>query len=374
MKRYGYIYERICDKDNIRLAIQKAANRKRNRHDVRKVLSDEERYVDLLHEMLIKETYVFSNYTTGTVREGAAQKERKIFKPRFYPDQILHWAMMLQLSPVLKNGMYEITCGSIPGRGVHYGKRFVRKWIKTDRKNTKYYLKMDVSKFYPSVDLELLMQKIKRKIKDEKVLRMVDRILAKGSGLPIGILVSQWLANFYLQDLDHYIKQELKGTYYVRYMDDMVVFGRSKHQLHHTRKAITDYLNTEKLILKKNWQVCRLDKEALDFMGFRFFRCKTILRKSIMLRITRKARAIKKKPKVSSRDAAGIISYLGWVKHSDSHILFEKRIRPYINIRMLKGIIRKESRCRNEKANQQFSPRNSMPHQARRQCISEKIS
>lgn len=352
LKRYGYIYERICDKNNIRQAIQKAAKGKRYRKDVKMVLSDVEHYVELLHEMLTTETYTFSDYRTGTVREGAAQKERQIFKPDFYPDQILHWAMMLQMSPILKKGMCEFACGSIPGRGVHYGKRFVRKWINTDYKNTKYYLKMDVSKFYPSVDQQLLTAKLRKKIKDEKVMRMVSAILSKGSGLPIGILASQWFANFYLQDLDHFIKQDLGAVHYVRYMDDMIIFGRNKRELHRMRKAIAAYLEAEKLKLKSNWQVYRLDKEALDFMGFRFFRDKTILRKSIMLRITRKVRQVHKKPRIRNHDAAGVISYLGWIKHSDSHMLFERWIRPYLNIKKLKNIIRKESKCRREKANQ----------------------
>lgn len=344
MKRYGHIYERICDKNNIRVAILRASKGKRYRNDVQRILSNLFKYIDQIHEILIRESYVPSDYRVDTVREGIAKKERKIFKPNFYPDQIIQWALMLQLSPILSKGMYEFTCGSVPNRGVHYGKRYIERWVKSDRRNTKYYLKMDITKFYPSVDLGVLEIKLHTKVKDEKVLGLVHSILIKGEGLPIGILVSQWFANFYLQDLDHYIKQELKAVHYIRYMDDMIVFSGNKKELHKMRKAISEFIEKEGLVLKDNWQIYRFDKEALDFMGFRFFREKTMLRKSIMLRITRKVKRVAKKKHVNYHDACGIISYLGWIKHSDSHRLFEKWIKPYINIQALKRVVRRHSR------------------------------
>ena len=357
MKRYGHIYEKVCDKENVRAAILKASKGKRSRPDVRKILSNKEYYVELLHKRLVEESYHFSDYTPGIVCEGAARKERKIFKPNFYPDQILHWALMLQLSPIIKRGMYEFTCGSIPGRGVHYGKKYVRRWLDRDRRNTKYYLKMDIKKFYPSVNIPILLNKINRKVKDQRAIRMIDEMLSKAEGLPIGILASQWFANFYLQDLDHYIKQHLRAKYYIRYMDDMVIFGPNKRDLHHMKTCISEFLNDEKLCLKGNWQVCRLDLEPLDFMGFRFYRDKTTLRRSIMLRISRKARKINREQRVSYRDSAAMISYLGWVKHSDSFWFYKKWIATKIEIKKLKAMIRRRSKCKEEEVNPQCSPK-----------------
>jgi len=352
MKRYGYIYEKICNKENIRRAILRASKGKRYRKDVQKILADMAKYIKQIQDMLINETYVPSDYRIDTIREGIEKKERIIYKPNFYPDQVVQWAIMLELSPILSDSMYEFTCGSIPNRGVHYGKRYVEKWIKTDRKNTKYYLKLDISKFYPSVDIEILKNKIERKIKDKKLLNLIYAILDKEEkGLPIGILVSQWFANFYLQDLDYYIKQNLKAVHYIRYMDDMIIFGRNKKELHKIRKTITEFLIIEKLSLKSNWQLYKLDKEALDFMGFRFFRNKTILRKSIMLRITRKVKKVSKKHKLNFHDSCGVVSYLGWIKHSDSFWLFQKWIQPYLRIQILKEIIKNhmKERSKNEK-------------------------
>lgn len=349
MKREGFIYEKICHKENIRVAIMSASKGKRGRDDVRRVLSNITYYVDKIHNILVNEAYIPNNYKVATIREGISKKERIIYKPNFYPDQIIQWAIILQISPILSRGMYEFSCGSIPNRGIHYGKKYVERWIKSDRKNTKYYLKLDISKFYPSVDINILKQKLRKKIKDIKVLNLLYSILDKNNGLPIGILISQWLANFYLQDLDHYIKEHLKAKYYIRYMDDMILFGRNKKELHKMRIAVENFLNSINLKLKSNWQVCRFDKEPLDFMGFRFYRNKTILRKSIMLRITRKSNKLYKKSNLTYNDACSMLSYMGWIKNTDSFKLFNDRIKPYINISQLKNIIRKEAKRQNEK-------------------------
>jgi len=344
MKRVGHLYEKICDIENIKTAIIKASKGKRSRDDVRQILTDIPKYAEIIQRQLLSNSFVPAEYRTGTVREGSSKKVRAISKPNFYPDQIVHWAIMLQLQPIFTKGMYKITCGSIPGRGVHYGKKFIEKWLKTDRKNTRYYLKLDITKFYPSVDIDRLEYKLSTKIKDIRALDLVHKILEKGDGLPIGILMSQWFANFYLQDLDHYVKQTLKAIYYVRYMDDMVLFGPNKRKLHRMRKSIDHYLALEGLKLKHNWQVCKTDKEPLDFVGFRFHRGHTTLRKAIMLRITRKARKLARHVVPTYHDACGMISYLGWVTHSSSYRLYNKWIKPYIQIKELKRIISNESR------------------------------
>lgn len=342
MKRYGFLYEKICDKSNIETAIWKASKGKRKRKDVKRVINNIDYYISEIHDMLVNETYVPSDYIVGSVNEGTSKKQRDIFKPNFYPDQIIHWAIILQLSPIFEKGMYKFTCGSIPGRGIHYGKKYIERWVEDDRKNTKYFLKMDIKKFYPSVSVELLERSLSMKIKDKKLLSLLHSILIKGKGLPIGILLSQWLANFYLQNLDHYIKQECKAKYYVRYMDDMVIFGPNKKELHKIRIKIELYLKNMKLTLKSNYQVSKLDKEHLDFMGFRFYRNRTTLRRSIMLRITRKIKKIWKKGYANPHDASSIISYLGWIKHSDSYNLFIRWIKPYLKIQVLKNAVRRK--------------------------------
>lgn len=342
MKRVGYLYEKICDKDNIRAAIMNASKRKRGRRDVKKVLDNIDHYIDIIHESLTSGNFVPSDYEKANIEEGLYRKARVIFKPRFYPDQIVHWCIYLVIRPVLNNSLCAHSCGSIPRRGVHYGKKYIERWCRGDRKNTKYYLKMDIAKFYPSVDNDILLGLLERKIKDKRLLALIALILSKCDGLPIGMLLSQIFANYYLSGVDHFIKEKQQAVHYGRYMDDMVVFGRNKKVLHAMLRAIKQKLTELNLRLKGNWQVCRLAKEMLDIMGFRFSHFKTILRKSIMLRITRKVRRVFRKGKrATHKDACGVISYLGWIRHSDSYGLFCKWIKPFLRIGILKNIIRR---------------------------------
>lgn len=351
MKRVGYLFEKICDKENIRAAIMCASKRKRNRRDVRRVLDDIDHYIDIIHDSLADGTFVPNDYQTATIEEGLYRKARVIFKPRFYPDQIVHWAIYLVIRPILNNSLCAHSCGSIPLRGVHYGKKYVERWCRGDRKNTKYYLKMDITKYYPSVNLDVLLEKLEHKIKDKRLLDLIALILSKSDGLPIGMLLSQIFANYYLCEIDHHIKEELGAAHYIRYMDDMVVFGRNKKRLHAMVEAITEMLSNIGLRLKGNWQVCRLSKEMLDFMGFRFDHYKTTLRKSVMLRISRKVRRVFRKGKrASPKDACGVISYLGWIRHSDSYGLFCKWIKPFLRIGILKNIVRRYQNEINQKS------------------------
>lgn len=345
MKRIGYIYDKICDIDNIKRAILCSSRRKRNRRDVQRVLKDIDKSAEHVQKLLITQTYRPAPYHVYAVHDGATHKTRTIFCPRYYPDQIIHWALILQIEKHLKRSAYYMNCGSIPGKGVHFGKKYLRRWLDRDRKNTKYCLKLDIRKFYPSINNEALKAAFRRKFKDPDVLWLIDKIIDSCEhGVPIGNYTSQWFANFFLEPLDHFIKEKLHIKYYIRYMDDMALFGRNKKDLHRARKAIAEYISSMGLELKQNWQVFRVDRRDVDILGFRFYRHKTTLRRRNALRIRRRIKKICKKGRATYKDAAAVISYLGWIKHSDSHYYYEKYIKPYINIKKLKEVIRHESR------------------------------
>lgn len=342
MKRKGHLYDQMCDKDLIREAIRNAAKGKTRHRRVRAILNDLDGSVDKIYELLITGTFQPTPYICDTVLEGTGRKKREISKPAFWPDQVIHWCIYLTLRPWLFNRIYGLNYGSIPGRGVHSAKRVMEKWVRGDRKGTKYYLKMDVRKFYPSIQPRRVIEKLRHIIKDERFLELNERILCMSPGLPIGMLLSQVYANFFLTDIDFWIKQELHACHYLRYMDDMVIFGPNKKQLHKLRDAISRRLREDGLTMKGNWQVCRTDKEALDFMGFRFYRDRTTLRKRLMLAITRRVRKADRAGEHASRKlACAVVSYLGWIKHSDSHRLYERWIKPYLHIQILKNIIRR---------------------------------
>jgi len=254
---------------------------------------------------------------------------------------------MLQIQPVLSKGMYQYTCGSVPKRGTSFGQKALRKWLDTDKKNTKYCLKMDISKFYPTVNSDVLKQMFRQRIKDNNCLWLIDKIIDTSEGLPIGNYTSQWFANFYLQGLDHFIKEKLHVKYYIRYVDDLVLLGSNKRKLRKDRIAIEEYLNGIVLKLKGNWQLFPTSKRPIDFLGFKFYPNKTILRKRNSLRIKRRIRKISKKKSLCYSDACAIVSYWGWIKRSNSYNFYNKNVKPYVSIKRAKQIISKHSKSLN---------------------------
>lgn len=354
MKRYGYIYENVCDLENIKLAILKASLGKRQQHRIRNILLNINHYAVNVRELLVNKQYVPSPYKIVTLQDGANKKERTIFKPKFYPDQVIHWALMLQLEPIIMKGMYVYNCGSVPKKGTSYGQKALRKWLDTDPKNTKYCFKMDISKFYPSVGNEILKRMFRKKVKDNDCLWLIDTVIDSSQGLPIGNYTSQWFSNFFLQGLDHFIKEDLGVKYYIRYVDDLVLLGSNKKKLHKARMEIEKYLNNIELKIKSNWQVFKVNSRAIDFLGFRFFRNKTIVRKINALRIKRRINKISKKNHLNYKDASAIISYWGWIKRSNSYGFYCKNIKEKVSLKKAKRTVSEHAKTNSIRRNTSF--------------------
>lgn len=291
------------------------------------------------------ENYENAEHHPVLIHDGMSRKKRTIIVPTFEELTVQH-AVVLAMMPFFMNGMYEHSYASIPTRGAHKAKKVIEKWIRHDKKNVKYVLKMDIRHFFDSIPHDILKSKIGKKLHDERMKDLLFKIIdVTETGLPLGFYTSQWLSNWYLQELDHYIKEDMGAAHYVRYMDDMVIFGSNKKSLHKMREEIDTYLKTRLgLELKGNWQVFRFDYikkgqhygRDLDFMGFRFFRDRTTLRRSIMLKAARKAKKISKKEKASIYDIRQMLSYVGWIDATDTYGMYEERIKPYVSIQQFK--------------------------------------
>lgn len=321
--------------------------RKKNRKSVQRILKNKKAYAEKIREILLSGEYKPKPYKTFTIYDGSSRKERTIHCPAFYPDQIVHWAIMQVLQPIIMRSMYAYSCGSVPGRGIDYGRKAIARWLKRDRKNTKYCLKLDITKFYPHIDKEKLKEMFRRKIKDERALALIDAVIdSHDEGMPIGTYTSQWFANFSMEGLDHYIKEDLGIKYYLRYTDDMVLFGANKKKLHIARRKIEEYIKPLNLTLKNNWQVFKVDSRPVDILGYKFYHGKTTLRRRNSLRIRRKAKRLHDKNIITPTDARGFLSHMGQIKHSNSREFYKKYIKPCVNIRNLRRIVSNADRIK----------------------------
>lgn len=342
MKTYRHLFETCSSDINCAAAVLGVKKSKRLRKIIRRRHLSDEALAELAKQHVMD--FHAPMHKPKEIIDGNSRKKRIIFVPTL-EESLVHYCAVYALLPLFYKGMYEHTYASIPGRGAHKGKKVIEKWIRNDRKNTKYVLQMDIHHFFNSIPQDVLLKKLARQIHDDRMLELLNKIIGSvEKGSPLGFYTSQWFANWYLQGLDHYIKERLGAVHYTRYNDDMVIFGSNKKTLHKMRVAIGEYLARELgLQLKANWKVFRFDNgengRFLDFMGFRFYRNRTTLRRSIMLRATRKARKISKKSRPTVYDARQMLAYRGWLVATNTRDMYRKWIQPYVSFKRLRKII-----------------------------------
>lgn len=364
MKRYGFLYNKICDMDNLEMAYHNAKKGKGWYKEVQQIEKKPYYYLAGLQYILRTHKFRTSKYSTFKKKDG--KKEREIYKLPFFPDRIAQWAILQIIEPQLLSDFTADTYSAIPNKGIHAALKSIRKNINRDPGGMKYCLKIDCKKFYPSIDHEILKQKFRRKYKDPELLEAIDGIVdsidtcpandeniehykscgnkigivknrekefIKGIGIPIGNYFSQYCGNFYLSKFDHWIKEEKHIKHYYRYMDDICVFAKTKEELHKLLKEINTYLRENlKLRIKENYQIFPTYVRGLDFVGYRTFLKFTLLRKSTCIQFKRRMRKIRKKvesgQEMNYSDWCSINSYRGWLKHCDSYRLSQKYIAP----------------------------------------------
>ena len=335
MKRFGDLFDSIVNYENLELAHQKARKGKTTYREVVRVDNNTKELLIALQETLISGGYRTSPYVIQEKWEG--KKLRNIYKLPYYPDRIVHHAIMNITGERWIKSLIRDTYQSIPGRGVHLMANRLKSALRTDSFGTKYCLKMDIRKFYPSVNNNTMKNIIRDKIKDRKLLNLLDEIVDSTIGLPIGNYLSQIFGNLYLSNLDHWLKETKKVKYYFRYCDDLIVLGEDSVQLHELRLEISNYLKSKlQLELKKDWQVFPVEGRGIDVIGFCFFPTHTLLRKSIAKAFIRKVKAIERgwDTMEPSKMVNGLMSYGGWLQYADCYRLHNTYFTPGVKARM----------------------------------------
>lgn len=327
------IWEKICSIENLKLAHKNASKGKKWYKEVREFNKDPDTYLNEIQTMLVLRTYKPLPYHKFVRVERG--KERVIYKSRYFPERIIQWAVLQVISPILLRQLIYDTYSAIPDRGIHLALQRIRSDIQGDKEGTQYCLKMDVKKFYPSIDRDILLEDYRHIFKDEGLMWYLELNIKESpdTGIPIGNYLSQFSGNFYLSPFDHWLK-EVKGVkYYYRYMDDIVVLHNSKQYLQELKVEIIRYMEVNRhLTIKDNYQVFLVEDRGVDFVGYRIFPDFVLLRTSTADRMKQKLVRIRTKVEsgveMSYSDYCCFNSYKGWLIHCNSHRLYEKYLKP----------------------------------------------
>jgi len=307
MKTYNKVYEKICSLDNLALAYKKARKGKSKKYYVLEFENNLGENLLKLQKELIEQTYQPKLLKSFIIRDP---KTRKIHASAFI-DRIVHHAIINILEPIFEKVFINDSYASRKNKGTHKAverfKQFIRKVSQNGRlvkKNlnnnmiTGYVLKADIKHYFEEVNHNILIKIIKNKIDDEKVIILINKILINfesktlSKGMPLGNLTSQFFANVYLNELDYFVKHELKAKYYIRYVDDFVILHKNKKRLEYFKIKIKEFLK-EKLDLElhpEKSQILAL-RNGIKFLGYRIFYHYTLLNKKNVNYPTLKCRA-----------------------------------------------------------------------------------
>lgn len=341
MKRISGLYEKIISVGNLRLADEKARRGKTRSYGVRVHDRNREANIQALHEALLTKTFKTSPYDVFTVHEP---KERIIYRLPYYPDRIVHHAIMNILEPIWVRTFTHNTYSCVKGRGIEGCARHVDKMIRKYKGKPLYCLKIDIKKYYPSIRHDVMKRIVRRKIKDDDLLWLLDEIIDSAPGIPIGNYLSQYLANLFFAYFMHKVNEVWKMDS-EEYADDFVFYNESKAELHRFfHEFVKPYIEQElELTVKGNYQIFpvalnRYDAHGrgLDFVGYKFYRKQKLIRKSIKQNFCRATAKLnkRKQPLDAKAYKQAVAPWLGWAKHSKSKHLLQTIIKPkcYVSI------------------------------------------
>ncbi|MBI5001860.1 hypothetical protein HZC31_00580 [Candidatus Woesearchaeota archaeon] len=316
------LYDKVCDLDNLKEAFQKARKGK----TLKTYVLDFEQNIDTnlitLRNELLLHCYRPKPLETFILRDP---KTRKISKSDFR-DRIVHHAICNIIEPIFdKQFIYDSYANRV-GKGtlkaiqrLHYFKRIVSK----NNSRTCYILKADIKKYFDAVDHKILLSLLEKRIFDKDLLWLIAIILENhhtteiGKGMPLGNLTSQFFANIYLNELDQFVKHDLKAKWYIRYVDDFVILDEKRNILELWKEKIDFFLKTTlQLELHPTKSKILTLNNGITFLGFRIFFHHTLVRKKNVWKFKRKLKALKKmyaKGKIGREKV--IESLEGWIAH-----------------------------------------------------------
>jgi RNA-directed DNA polymerase len=311
MKRIGNLYNQICEKSNIELAIKNSQKGKKKNKQVIYFNKNYDKNLEILIKLLKEEKYVILEYKTKYIKDNNKIRELKILP--YFPDRIIQHCILQVISPILLKVFPTNTYSAIKHRGLHKCLRDIKKVIK----NYDYCLKLDIKKYYENINNDILKSFILKKFKDKQLLDLLFQIINKTKGCVIGSYLSQWFSNFYLSYFIHYLNNKKNIKVFV-YIDDIVILGNDKQLLYNLKLEIINYLKINLKLTLSNYQVFPITN-GIDFLGYKIFKTHTLIRKRIKLNFIKMIK--------TDYNEKSINSYLGWLCHANTLNLQQKYIK-----------------------------------------------
>lgn len=339
MKTYRNLYGRLCSYDNLKLAWTKARQRKTQREYVIEFESNLEGNIKELQYELETQIYSPAPLTVFIVRDP---KTRKISASHFR-DRVVHHALCNVIAPIFEKDFIHDSFANQIDKGTHKAilryEAFVRKVAIVKRRGAEnlhgFVLKADVRHYFDSINHDILLGIIKRKIKDDEVISLIEIILKNhkpeidGVGIPLGNLTSQFFANVYLNELDWFVKHKIKVKYYIRYVDDFVIIHRDKQALENWKTEIDRFLreNLEVELHPEKSRIIPLTN-GVTFLGFRIFYQHRLLKKSNVNRVWKRLKVFERRYRDGTVTDAeikeSVNGWLAYAKFADTYKLRKK--------------------------------------------------
>ena len=321
-KHRGIKYSDVISIENLKAASKTAMKGKSRNKGVIKFCQDIEGNLKKLQEDLISRSFHSSEGVKAIVHDPSG-KERILHKMPFYPDHIVHHALMRIIAPVLLKATYYESGAGVKGKGIHFVASRTARWIDEHKSSGRiYYCKIDFRKFYGNVDQQKIYDVLCHMFRDEGIRYLLKEIItACESGLGIGLYPIQTLTNYYLTSVCRTVCSKFKVKIEI-YCDDIVILSEDKKKVWAAANYIHDYAqNILGQPIHENYSVQIIDeKHYLDFVGYQFFFNHILLRKRNKIRLCRRMSTLKNQ-RIKKNLA---IAYKGWLKHCNGYNLWTK--------------------------------------------------
>ncbi len=347
MKTYKHLYPRICDFENVRLAYRDARRGKRDKAQVYNFEFNAESELVRLRDELVAKAYRPGAYTNFRLND----RKRRLISAAPFRDRVVHHALCNVIEPIFERKFIYDSYANRLRKGTHRALDRAQEFARRYR----YVFQGDIVQFFPSIDHAILRRILARAIADDDTLWLIDQILASGAdvhteqyvmqwfpgddlftinrprGLPIGNLTSQFWANLYLNELDQFVKRDLKCAAYVRYVDDFLLFADDKRQLWAWKKQVAAFLGSLRLVMHPRKSVVYRAKDGIPFLGWRILlthrRLKRDNVRDFTLRFRAQVRAVHRGEMTMDELGDSTRAWIAHAQHGDTYRLRSRLFR-----------------------------------------------